>query len=63
MSRDLRTIRANIQLSRLNIRQNLLWDFFYNSIGISVSEVGHLVPWIAGAVMAFSLVTVVSNAL
>jgi Cu+-exporting ATPase len=66
MGGDLRTIPAAIRLSRFtmrNIKQNLFWAFFYNSIGIPVAAAGLLAPWIAGAAMAFSSVTVVSNAL
>jgi Cu+-exporting ATPase len=66
MGGDLRTIPAAIRLSRLtmrNIKQNLFWAFFYNSVGIPVAAAGLLAPWIAGAAMAFSSVTVVSNAL
>ncbi|MED5051353.1 heavy metal translocating P-type ATPase [Anoxybacillus rupiensis] len=63
---DLRHIPKMIQLSRKtmkNIRQNLFWALFYNSIGIPIAASGLLEPWIAGAAMAFSSVSVVANAL
>ncbi|MEK4884655.1 heavy metal translocating P-type ATPase [Bacillus sp. FSL W8-1127] len=63
---DLAHIPNAIELSRKtmrNIRQNLFWALFYNSIGIPVAAAGLLEPWVAGAAMAFSSVSVVTNAL
>ncbi|MGI6344486.1 MAG: heavy metal translocating P-type ATPase [Bacillota bacterium] len=66
MRGDLRSIVDAIRLSRLtmrNIRQNLFWAFFYNSLGIPVAALGFLSPIVAGAAMAFSSVSVVTNSL
>lgn len=63
---DLVHLSQAVSLSRKtmrNIRQNLFWALAYNSAGIPVAALGLLAPWVAGAAMAFSSVSVVTNAL
>lgn len=63
---DLNSIADAILMSRKtmrNIRQNLFWAFAYNTLGIPIAAIGLLAPWLAGAAMAFSSVSVILNAL
>ena len=66
MRGDPRLIPAALEISRktyAKIRQNLFWAFVYNLIGIPLAAFGLLNPVLAGAAMALSSVSVVSNAL
>jgi P-type Cu+ transporter len=63
---DLNSIADAIYMSKKtirNIKQNLFWAFAYNTVGIPIAAIGLLAPWLAGAAMAFSSVSVVLNAL
>jgi len=66
MRGELTGIVAAIRLSKAtmrNIKQNLFWALLYNSLGIPIAAAGFLSPVLAGAAMAFSSVSVVTNAL
>jgi Cu+-exporting ATPase len=66
MRSDPRLIADAIDISRRTTRkihQNLFWAFIYNVVGIPLAAAGLLNPVIAGAAMAFSSVSVVSNTL
>lgn len=66
MNGDIRLIPAAIRLAKRTVRtihQNLFWAFIYNTIGIPLAALGLLSPVLAGAAMAFSSVSVVSNSL
>jgi Cu+-exporting ATPase len=66
MRNDLMSVVDAIDLSRRTlskIRQNLFFAFFYNVLGIPLAAFGMLSPVVAGAAMAMSSVSVVSNSL
>lgn len=66
MRGDLHAIADAITMSHFtvrNIKQNLFWALGYNTLGIPIAAIGLLAPWVAGAAMAFSSVSVVLNAL
>ncbi len=59
-------VSAALDISRRTvgkIRQNLFWAFIYNVAGIPLAALGYLNPVVAGAAMALSSVSVVTNAL
>lgn len=66
MRGELTSISDAIYMSRktmTNIKQNLFWALGYNTLGIPIAALGLLAPWVAGAAMALSSVSVVLNAL
>jgi Cu+-exporting ATPase len=66
MRSDPQWVAAALDISRRTcgkIRQNLFWAFIYNLIGVPLAAFGVLNPVLAGAAMALSSVSVVSNAL
>ncbi|MCV43451.1 Cu(2+)-exporting ATPase [Listeria monocytogenes] len=66
VSHRLTLIPETIELSKAtmrNIRQNFFWALAYNCAGIPIAALGLLAPWVAGLAMAFSSVSVVTNAL
>ena len=66
MRGDPRLVAGALDISRrtvVKIRQNLFWAFAFNVAGIPLAALGYLSPVVAGAAMALSSVTVMTNAL
>ncbi|MBS0401881.1 MAG: copper-translocating P-type ATPase, partial [Proteobacteria bacterium] len=66
MRGDVGLVAAALDVSHrtvAKIRQNLFWAFVYNTAGIPLAALGYLNPVLAGAAMALSSVSVMSNAL
>ncbi|MGE4330740.1 heavy metal translocating P-type ATPase [Diaphorobacter sp.] len=66
MRGDPQLVAAALDISRrtvAKIRQNLFWAFVYNVAGIPLAALGYLSPVVAGAAMALSSVSVMTNAL
>ena len=66
MRGDVGLVGAALDISHrtvMKIRQNLFWAFAYNVAGIPLAALGYLNPVVAGAAMALSSVSVISNAL
>lgn len=66
MRGDPRLLASALDISKATyrkIQQNLFWAFIYNVIGIPLAAIGMLDPVVAGAAMAFSSVSVVTNSL
>ncbi|QQK80057.1 copper-translocating P-type ATPase [Salicibibacter cibi] len=66
MRGDLHSVADSIQLGTKtirNVKQNLFLAFIYNTAAIPIAAAGLLAPWVAGAAMALSSISVVSNAL
>lgn len=66
MRSDPRLVAASLDVSKITwrkLKQNLFWAFVYNLIGIPLAILGLLNPAIAGAAMAMSSISVVSNSL
>ena len=66
MRGDPRLVAQGMDISGRTYRkigQNLFWAFIYNVIGIPLAAMGYLSPVVAGAAMALSSVSVVTNSL
>ena len=66
MRGDVALVASALDISRrtvAKIRQNLFWAFAYNAAGIPLAAFGYLSPVVAGAAMALSSVSVMTNAL